>query len=206
MQKKVDKMAKQLEGSSPKATSTPGAPQTRPRITRAQLKQNPKAVLDDGPETSDSGSGSPSSPAAGAHPATCKETKLVDAMDTSTPLVLPFKAQGMDEESFLASGHTSALPPQYGITGWQRFTMMKYFCPEEIENPEEYDQIEIADAAIHLGLEGLWAYEGVVLPGGNVVVGRWWSPASGDGLGIEKPAADNPEGVYCGPFLWWCVD
>lgn len=122
------------------------------------------------------------------------------------PLVLPFQAKGMDEESFLASGHVSTLPPQQGIPGWQRFTMMKYFCPEEIEDPDQYDQVDIADAAAQLGDDGLWAYEGVVLPGGNIVVGRWWSPSTGDGLGLERPDEEDDEGVYCGPFLWWCVD
>jgi len=24
--------------------------------------------------------------------------------------------------------------------------------------------------------EALWAYEGVVLPGGQIILGRWWSP------------------------------
>lgn len=43
--------------------------------------------------------------------------------------------------------------------------------------------------------EGLWCYEGVVLPGDKVVLGRWWSPD--DGVG---------EGQYSGPFLLWNVD
>jgi len=25
-------------------------------------------------------------------------------------------------------------------------------------------------------MESLWAYEGVVLPGGQIILGRWWRP------------------------------
>ena len=59
-------------------------------------------------------------------------------------------------------------------------TMMKYF-----QDP--------TTGAIDQG--ALWAYEGVVLPGGQIMLGRWWSPA--DGLGNQ---------MYSGPFILWCVD
>ena len=59
-------------------------------------------------------------------------------------------------------------------------TMMKYF-----EDP--------SDGSIDMS--ALWAYEGVVLPGGQMMLGRWWSP--GDGLGRD---------MYSGPFILWCVD
>ncbi len=39
-------------------------------------------------------------------------------------------------------------------------TMMKFFY-DSMGRPDE---------------EALWAYEGVVLPGGQMMVGRWWSP------------------------------
>ena len=57
-------------------------------------------------------------------------------------------------------------------------TMMKYF----ITPNGAFD----ADA--------LWAYEGVVLPGGQIIVGRWWSP--------EEDSSD----LYSGPFIFWNVD
>ena len=38
----------------------------------------------------------------------------------------------------------------------------------------------------------LWCYEGVVLPGGMMIVGRWWSP--------------HTVNVLTGPFLFWRVD
>lgn len=59
-------------------------------------------------------------------------------------------------------------------------TMMKYFLLDD-------------DVTINYG--GLYAYEGVVLPGGQIIVGRWWCPYTGQG-----------EDTYSGPFIMWCVD
>ena len=42
---------------------------------------------------------------------------------------------------------------------------------------------------------GCWAYEGVVLPGGMIMLGRWWSPM--DGFGRMR---------CMGPFIFWNVD
>jgi len=92
-----------------------------------------------------------------------------------------FSGEGYDAtEDFCAQGWLNALPPQQGIPGWQRMTMMKYF---EDPNTGAIDG------------DALWAYEGVVLPGGQIMLGRWWSP--GDGVGNQ---------MYSGPFILWCVD
>lgn len=42
---------------------------------------------------------------------------------------------------------------------------------------------------------GCWAYEGVVLPGGMIMLGRWWSPM--DDTGLKR---------CMGPFIFWNVD
>ena len=42
---------------------------------------------------------------------------------------------------------------------------------------------------------GCWAYEGVVLPGGMIMLGRWWSPM--DDSGLKR---------CMGPFIFWNVD
>lgn len=89
--------------------------------------------------------------------------------------------------------------------------MMKFFAPDSLDPDTRYSMAETAEAALDVGVEGLWAYEGVVLPGGNLIVGRWWSPGTGDGLGLEAPGNhaqgdDDNGGVYGGPFLWWCID
>lgn len=90
-----------------------------------------------------------------------------------------FSGHGEDgEEGFLADGWLNTLPSQSGIPGWQRLTMMKFFA-------DDNGDVDYGHA--------LWAYEGVVLPGGKIIVGRWWSP-------------DGMDPVYSGPFILWCVD
>jgi hypothetical protein len=58
----------------------------------------------------------------------------------------------------MALGWLNSLPPQQGIPGWQRITFMKHFN-EDLNDPMD---------------DNLWAYEGVVLPGGRIILGRWW--------------------------------
>lgn len=41
---------------------------------------------------------------------------------------------------------------------------------------------------------GCWAYEGIVLPGGMCMLGRWWSPAE-----------EGDERMCTGPFVFWDV-
>ncbi|KAL9053507.1 MAG: hypothetical protein Q9162_004745, partial [Coniocarpon cinnabarinum] len=122
-------------------------PQARPKTTRAQLKQNPKAVLDNGPENSDAAiSLRLDQPAASRNKAPCL-TPCTSTPSTSTSAksqphthcfdaktLHPFVATGSDEEPFFASGFVSSLPAQQGIPGWQRFTMMKYFAPEDLDD------------------------------------------------------------------------
>jgi hypothetical protein len=73
---------------------------------------------------------------------------------------IQFTGCGTDEEDeFFASGWLNPLPPQHGIPGWQRVTFMKHFL-------DDYDQVDEDD---------LWAYEGVALPGGRMILGRWWA-------------------------------
>ena len=95
-----------------------------------------------------------------------------------TPKAFRFDGDGYDAyEEFCASGWLNPLPPQHGVPGWQRMTMMKYYEDEHGEKD----------------LDALWAYEGVVLPGGQIMLGRWWSPK-------------DDEVMYSGPFILWCVD
>lgn len=130
-----------------------------------------------------------------------------------------FQACGIDEEDFLAAGFITALPSQQGIPGWARFTMMKFFGPAD-----DYDINGASGAALKppfrpellTGTDGLWAYEGVMLPGGRVIVGRWWSPETegrdhGAGVALGIPGGDptalpGEESIYSGPFMFWCVD
>ena len=61
--------------------------------------------------------------------------------------------------------------------------MMKYFDP--LDQARNSDEAELN--------ESCWAYEGVVLPGGMIMLGRWWCP--------------QDETKRCmGPFVFWNVD
>jgi hypothetical protein len=62
------------------------------------------------------------------------------------------------DDDFNAIGWLNPLPDQCQIPGWQRVTFMKHFM-------DDFDQVE---------QDNLWAYEGVVLPGGRIMLGRWW--------------------------------
>ncbi|KAK8156402.1 hypothetical protein IWX90DRAFT_486658 [Phyllosticta citrichinensis] len=93
-----------------------------------------------------------------------------------------FQARGFDDEDFFGTGWVNQLPAQRGIPGWQRITMMKYFKDDEDDGGFD--------------TTALWAYEGVVLPGGQVILGRWWSPE----VGVPD------EEKYSGPFIFWNVD
>lgn len=84
------------------------------------------------------------------------------------------------DREFYATGYTYPLPKQLGVPGWQRIVMMKYF----LDDDGSYED------------EALWAYEGVVLPGGQLIVGRWWAPD--DNVPQEK--------LYSGPFIFWNID
>ena len=85
------------------------------------------------------------------------------------------------DEKFYVSGWINPLHPQNGIPGWQRITFMKHY-----------------DELAYTNLDDLWAHEGVILPGGRIMIGRWWY------------ASDDPEddlyGNNSGPFMLWAVD
>ncbi|KAF2472211.1 uncharacterized protein BDR25DRAFT_367005 [Lindgomyces ingoldianus] len=95
-----------------------------------------------------------------------------------------FTGQGDDaEEHFFASGWLNPLPAQprgIEIPGWQRITFMKYFIDDDHQYAED----------------NLWAYEGVVLPGGRMILGRWW---------LVPEVADSAQSNYSGPFIFWAV-
>jgi hypothetical protein len=81
-------------------------------------------------------------------------------------------------------GRIHAMTPQQGIHGFQRLTMMKFYTKRDENGEEEYDPSQV------------WAFEGCVLPGGRIVVGRWWDS-------LSNP---NVFTTQSGPFLWWNVD
>ena len=85
------------------------------------------------------------------------------------PPDIRFDGQGTDlDDPFFATGWLNALPPQCDIPGWQRISFMKHF---------EEDLHEV-------GQDDLWAYEGVVVPGGRMILGRWWFASVSGGCGV----------------------
>jgi len=85
-------------------------------------------------------------------------------------------------------GRTHALPPQHGIPGFQRISFVK-FCYEVQADFQQYDPSQI------------WGYEGCVLPGGRVIVGRWMDLTGQDGDAIQDPVDE-----FSGPFIYWNID
>lgn len=94
---------------------------------------------------------------------------------------IQFSGQGDDTDHFYARGWLNPLPPQPAgceIPGWQRITFMKYFL----------------DASNHIETDALWAYEGVVFPGGRIIAGRWWyaEDPSGPPVSISQRVVIKP--------------
>lgn len=128
-------------------------------------------------------------------------TPTSPVFDTNKPRkghnYLQFSGSGADALSFHCTGILHPLPPQHGIPGWQRITMMKYFDPiSATGSPNGLTHTDTGfelDNDISLN-DGCWAYEGVVLPGGMVILGRWWSPMD-----------QTHERRCMGPFIFWNV-
>jgi hypothetical protein len=76
------------------------------------------------------------------------------------------------------------LPVQEGIPGWKRATFMKYYTEDQGD----------------IDLESLWAYEGVILPGGKFMMGRWWA------VDLTQPNPEEDRDLYSGPFILWAVE
>ncbi|MCJ1461476.1 hypothetical protein MMC07_000073 [Pseudocyphellaria aurata] len=132
---------------------------------------------------------------------------------------LLFSGTGMDNIPFHCSGVLHALPPQHDIPGWQRISIMKKFDPEprppadpsayapsssttadtSTPNPftPDWDQTGRdgeAGGHIDMSTDDYWCYEGVVLPGGKIILGRWFSPNE-----------DRAQCLNTGPFIFWNV-
>lgn len=132
-----------------------------------------------------------------------------------------FSGTGIDADPYFCSGIIHALPPQRGIPGFQRITMMKIFPPDMPSAPFSqpasasptsdpiFSSNSNSSNAINTSSGGLiaastvpasidescWAYEGVVLPGGMIILGRWWSPAD-----------ESLDRLGTGPFIFWKVE
>ncbi|KAL6717972.1 hypothetical protein ACLMJK_004057 [Lecanora helva] len=84
-------------------------------------------------------------------------------------------------DGFRCQGILHPLPPQYGLPGWQRISMMQYTSPSSQNITNNID------------LDDCFCFEGVVLPGGKImVVGRYW-----------ETVQDRVRFSHMGPFIYW---
>ncbi|KAI4221199.1 MAG: hypothetical protein LQ349_007902 [Xanthoria aureola] len=89
------------------------------------------------------------------------------------------------------AGLVHPLPPQDGIPGWQRFTMVSYRTPGSGSPEEGY--LDAKEADIHAAA----LYEGVMLPGNSVIIGRY---SEGDEYWDD---AVPDKFLQRGTFIYW---
>ncbi|OBT79980.1 hypothetical protein VF21_01140 [Pseudogymnoascus sp. 05NY08] len=97
------------------------------------------------------------------------------------PKVEDFFGLGRSDVDYHLHGRMHGLPPQEGIPGFQRVSMLKY--------------LPCVNGMYGTGRTSFWAYEGCVLPGNQIMLGRWWCPTGVMDRGY----------TYCGPFIFWRV-
>ncbi len=103
---------------------------------------------------------------------------------------------GLGEYDFMeaplnTAGLVHRLPPQDGIAGWQRFTMVSYETPGSGSPEEGYLDAKEAD------LHAATLYEGVMLPGNSVIIGRY-------SMCDEYRNDDDPDQLpQRGTFIYW---
>ena len=116
---------------------------------------------------------------------------------------LPFTGVGVEGDPYVFAGNLHALPPQYGVPGWQRISFLKCFPAINDHSSSNFVEANPCLNPFYPRADGtfwdideldLWAYEGVVLPGGKIIVGRWWNVADPDG-----------KRECTGPFIFWNV-
>ncbi|KAI9722760.1 MAG: hypothetical protein M1828_004456 [Chrysothrix sp. TS-e1954] len=154
------------------------------------------------------------------------------------PRAIPFHGTGMDEQKFITAGWLTPLPSQDGFPGFQRFTMIKVFAVHRDNDDDSVNAVKdlCEPACLWVGVDsewpgaidsdGAWVYEGVVLPGAEVIVGRWWrgepdnagagvalsdqgfrdGAVRGPELNLRESERRNARSLYSGPFMFWCVD
>lgn len=121
-----------------------------------------------------------SNPYTTSSPPRVRQTRTANAIANTQYELKTFYGTSRGPRSAHFYGRIHGLPQQQGIPGFQRIAMIKFFPLNG-----EYDPSQV------------WAYEGCVLPGRRIIVGRWWD------LSAEP---HDPANIYGGPFIWWNVD
>ncbi|KAL3420860.1 hypothetical protein PVAG01_07305 [Phlyctema vagabunda] len=110
-----------------------------------------------------------------------RSRSIKDKTKPVTPVFKNFFGSGVDGKMSRFFGCLHSVPAQQGIHGFQRVTMMKFFPDDN----GDYDENQV------------WAYEGCVLPGGRIILGRWWAVRD-EIFGERIPLT--------GPFIFWNVE
>ncbi|KAL8672167.1 MAG: hypothetical protein Q9168_003366 [Polycauliona sp. 1 TL-2023] len=97
------------------------------------------------------------------------------------------------EPSLNHAGVVHPLPAQGEIPGWQQFTMVSYETPAS--GSERRGYLDANEVDLHV----VCRYEGIMLPGDSIIIGRY-------SLGDEYRDDDNPKQPFKqGTFIYWLV-
>lgn len=92
-------------------------------------------------------------------------------------------------------GFTEGLPEQGGLPGWRRICFVIYEISSgsilPVVGPGQ--DLSIEEWLFSMGSNIARGYEGIVLPGGKIMLGRW-----SDMFNMEELVCD-------GPFIFWEV-
>lgn len=95
------------------------------------------------------------------------------------------------DQALNVAGVVHPLPPQSGIPGWQRITMVTYETPASGTAGKGYLDADYWDLSIFM------RFEGVVCPGGNVMLGRFHVGRKYDVQSYDGQLRKR------GPFIFW---
>ncbi|KAI4141464.1 MAG: hypothetical protein LQ341_003513 [Variospora aurantia] len=95
------------------------------------------------------------------------------------------------DQALNIAGVVHPLPPQSGLPGWQRITMVTYETPASGTPGQGYLDADYVDLSVFM------RFEGVVCPGGNIMLGRYHV---GEKYDTE---IDYGQPKKRGPFIFW---
>ncbi|MCJ1248428.1 hypothetical protein MMC30_005646 [Trapelia coarctata] len=121
---------------------------------------------------------------------------------------LQFSSCDKKDPHDIVTGILHALPYQHGIPGFQRATWMTVPPSHRYEDEKELMEDAANQIAVMDITGDITAYEGIVLPGAKIMVGRWWSPNDTPEEELEGGLNGYYKQERCeiGPFILWAVD
>ena len=132
--------------------------------------------------------------------------ELLHHMDIAEPKLthLPFQGYGFEGDTiqrFEIVGNIYALPSQGNIPGWQHVSFLKYYPTGDRGRDFGWLKYTTLDE-VRDGDCDVFAYEGILLPGNKVMVGRWFHPKGPR----PEPTDDWEWSCAAGPEVLWCID